>query len=44
MTSINSNKEDLSTIQAKDVTINSCPSYNNIALMHLIFWTHLAPF
>ena len=41
---INSNKEDLSTIQAKDVTINSCPSYSNIAHMHLIFWTHLAPF
>ena len=37
MTSINSNKEDLSTIQAKDVTINSCPSYSNNAHMHLIF-------
>ena len=36
MTLINSNKEDLSTIQAKDVTINSCPSYINIAHMHLI--------
>ena len=44
MTSINFNKEDLSTIQAIDVTLDSCPSYHNIAHIHLTFWTHLAPF